>query len=130
MDPASPSPADWQAFAGVAGVVALLGGLVAALRSFGVLRARPEHTDLNLQRIQQRSDLDTLRAALERHEQTAAGATAEIGRQIDSMRAATGRIHARIDAVAGDLKRVEGELGEVRRTARLILERMLQGETK
>lgn len=128
-----PTPQDWQTFGSLAGVIVVLGGLIATLRSLGLLRRSPEQpkADPHARRIeaieaQVEILVEECKQAHRRLEQMTQEAAAENGSRIGEMRAATGRIHARIDAVAGVVKHVEGQLGEVRRTTRLILDHMLK----
>lgn len=129
-----PTPQDWQTFGSVAGVIVVLGGLVATLRSLGLLRRSTPQADPQARIEAIEAQVEDLVAeckqAHRRLEQMTKEAVTENSNRIAEMRAATGRIHARIDAVAGAVKHVEGQLGEVRRTTRLILEHMLAKEKK
>ena len=107
----------WQAFAGVAGVVILLGGVAVALQRLGILRRESPSASASLNLVNR---IDLLEARLKILE-------TEIG-AISAMRESIRETHRRIDAVSQTADRVEGKIGELSHTSSLVLQHLISRE--
>ena len=113
------SPEAWQAFAGVAAIIILLGGVALALQRLGIIgRAAPappapapapEPEDL----VELRTRVAVLEERTRKHEISLEG---------------IGRLHARVDEVKACISRIEGEVSGMSRQVNLVVKHLLKGD--
>ena len=112
-------PEAWQAFAGVAAVIILLGGVALALQRLGII-GRPAPAPPAPAPAPETEDLTDLR--------TRVAVLEERTRKHEISLEGIGRLHARVDEVKASISRVEGEMHGVRRQVDLIVKHLLQGD--
>lgn len=113
-------PEAWQAFAGVAAIIILLGGVALALQRLGIIgrsasappatAPKPEPDPEDLADLRMR--VAVLEERTRKHEISLGGIS---------------RLHGRIDEVATGMSRTEGEVQQMNRSTMLMLRRLMGG---
>lgn len=109
-------PEAWQAFAGIAAIIILLGGVALALQRLGIIGRTPPAPPESAPNPERLTDLKMRVAVLEersrRHELSLGGIS---------------RLHGRIDEVTSGMSRIEGEVQQMNRSTMLMLRRLMGG---
>ena len=106
-----PDPSSWESFAAVGGVVVFLGALTFALQRLGILRRAAPPSVLPPDRL---TDLETRVCVLEER-------TLQQRESIERL----GRLHSRIDQIDQTTSHTDGQIVEMGRNLRLVLEHLM-----
>lgn len=116
-----PDPSAWEAFAGIGAVVIFLGTLAFGLQRLGLLRRSPPPPPAPTPSPQRDGGLVDQVAALDRRLAVVEERTRTQGDSIERL----GRVHSRIDEIARTTSHTDGQIAEMGRTMRLVMQHLM-----